>query len=510
MVMLAVFIVPMLVIQLRAQERADAVAVGRADAAVATARGISALHSSIGGLALDPLGPRNDLPGVELDIAPGAVGASAGSTYLSPSSLDFVFGAKTCGVFSEEDRQRLERLVETGRLDVDGALDLFAMRFRIPGIGALGIRYGHQVRAQLNLPDNFRENVLGAGDPFNGSQIFQGAEVGGEWLRTLSVSLASSWSRPVDSSEHSIWFPTIGFGATVGRVEGMVHFDSDPSSVIRTRQIASPAGATYRTVEVSGFYDFRSSEPRASFRPANAILHLGFSGTDTVAGNGWSGSVGFSVVLYRSVPTVQRVQVPNPLQPGYDYLVVDSSRTRDALFFGVSVDEIGSVLWDGKNLLRNPVIRDTVSDTLKSITGGITTIVLCRYQGKLDTIQAFRTSLPTRLRMGLGMDVTAFLPSIPGDLLLDLESAFDLNDAIGSEGKPRLSLGLDWRVVPSLSIRTGVQVGGRIGSEVSLGFGFRPVSWLTIDLATADIASVFDIARIRADGAFGLGTEIRF
>jgi hypothetical protein len=509
--LLLLILIPFLAVGAAAQQRNDPEAVGQAKANVATARGISALHSNVGGLALDPLGPRDDLPGVELDFTPFPVGASAGSTYLNPSSLDFVFSSKTCGAFSEVDRQRLQELLEPGRLDVDAAMDLLALRFRIPGIVTLGLKYGHQVRARLNLPDNFRENVLGNGDPFAGTQVFKGAEVGGEWLRTLSVSLAGSWNRPVDSVEQASWFPSIGFGASLGSVDGMVHFDSDPASQITTQNIPSPAGATYRTIQVSGFYNFRSSEPEmATFRPADAILKPGFSSTDTVAGRGWSGSLGVSVVLLRMVPTVVKKQIPNPLEPGYNYMEVDTPNSRDALFFGFSVEEIGKVVWNGRNLARNPVILDTVSDTLTAINGGVSSIILCRYQGKLDTIGSFETSLPTKLRMGLGMDLTAFVPEIPGDFLINLEGAFDLNDAIGSEGRPRLSIGADWRITDGFSLRSGIQFGGRLGSAVALGLGFRPASWLSIDLATSEVNSLFDLSRKRADAALGMGTQVRF
>lgn len=506
-------VLPLLLLPLvaGAQQRVDPVAIGKAKASVATSRGLSALHSNVGGMALDPLGRRDDLPGTELDFTPFPVGGSAGSTYLSPSNLDFVFGAKDCGVFSNDDRQRLERLLETGRLDVDVAMDLMALRFRLPGIFALGLRYGHQVRAHLNLPENFRQNVLGSGDPFAGTQVFQNAEVGGEWLRTLEVSLAGSWDRAPAVTDRSVWFPSIGFGAALGRVEGLVHFDSDPASIVTTRNIPSPAGATYRTIEVSGFYNFRSSQSRAStFRPADAILHPGISSADTVAGRGWSGKIGLSVVIFRDVPTQHRVQVPNPLEAGYDYMVADTPNTRDALFFGATVEDIGSVRWDGQNLLRNPVIRDTVSDTLTAINGGVTSIVLCRYQGLLDTIGSFRTQLPAKLRLGFGVDVTAFAPFLPGDLLVELEGAFDLNNAVGSEGSSRVSLGMDWQLTPAFALRSGIQFGGRTDRAISLGFGIRPVSWLTIDLATAEITSIYDIERKRVDGVFGIGTEIQF
>jgi hypothetical protein len=185
----------------------------------------------------------------------------------------------------------------------------------------------------------------------------------------------------------------------------------------------------------------------------------------------------------------------------------DISNTRDALLFGLSVDGIGSLEWNGTNLRRNyPDIRDTLNDS----RGGIDNNVIYRYEAKLDTIGAFRTQLPTTLRAGLGADVTAFFPEIPGDLIASFETAFDLNHAIGGERSARVSLGADWSPSPIVSLRSGLQLGGRLGAALAFGVGFRPARWFSIDVATSEVTSLFFADRRRLDLALAASVHARF
>jgi hypothetical protein len=111
--------------------------------------------------------------------------------------------------------------------------------------------------------------------------------------------------------------------------------------------------------------------------------------------------------------------------------------------------------------------------------------------------------------MGIGADITAFVPSIPGDLIASMEGAFDLNDAIGYEGG-RFSLGVGWSPKQWVAIRTGVQLGGRVGSALAFGLGFRPFSWLTIDAGTSDILGVFNSDREMIDAALRLAGHVQW
>lgn len=490
-----------------AQQRADPIAIGMGRASVATARGISAIHSNIGALGLDALGIYDSLQDVEIDLALFPLGVSAGSTYLSSSELDFVFDKKDSGIFTDADRLRISNLLEPGRLSADAAMDLFALRIRAPRIGAIGVRYGHRVRAHMDFPENFRTGVLGSGDVFERDQMFENPEIGGEWTRNLTVTLATAFERRnADPKAEQFWFPAFGIGMSVGYVEGIVHYDVDPESWARTRVIPSPQGADYRTIQVQGYYTFRSSQPvDSTFSPSNAILGSGLLDRKAAAADGWEGGLGFSMVILRKLKEGDEEIFGNPLDA--QTIRRSDNQVRDALLFGVTLEGMGSLLWNASNRERRyPEILDTLTDE----KGGVSNDVIYRYEAKLDTIGAFRTQLPRVIRAGIGADLTAFFPAITGDLIAGIETAFDLNEAIGSEGTPRLSIGGEWRIHPGLALRTGFQFGGRLGVAMAAGVGFRPLRWLMVDLATSELTSAFFTDRRRLDLALRLSTQIRF
>jgi|GEM_PF-1387850 len=502
---MALLLLPVVHAATIAQQRLDPVAIGMGKASVASARGLSALGSNIGALGLDALGRYDSLQRIELDFSILPLGASAGSTYLNTDDLNFVFDTKDSGVFTDADRMRIGDLIEEGRLAADAAVDVFALRLRVPRIGALGIHYTHRVRAQMSFPENFRKEVLGGGDVFGRDQTFTNPEIGGEWTRSLSAALASAWERPDVDPRQSSWFPAFGIGMSLGYVEGIVHFDVDPTSQASTRVLSPVSGQNYRSIEVRGHYTFRTSEPiDSNFTPADAVLKSAiFSGRDA-AGSGWEGGFGMSMVIFRSLRKADVEITGSPLEA--EQVTLDDAGARDALLFGLSIEGIGSLQWSGKNLLRSyPEILDTLTDEL----GGISNDVIYRYQTKLDTIGSFRTQLPALLRVGLAGDLTAFLPDVPGDLLASVEGAFDLNDAIGGERDPRFSIGAEWRPTDVVSIRSGLQLGGRVGSALALGVGVRPFRWLAIDAATSEFTSLFYSDRRRIDAALRIMVGLR-
>lgn len=487
-------------VPVRSQERADPLAIGASRSTVATSRGISSLYTNIGGLSLDGLVGDGSLQRVEVDIALAPIGIAAGSTYLNSSELNFVFDDKDCGVFSDSDRIRLGQLLERDRLAADVAVDLASLRVRIPGLGALGVQYGHRIRARMNFPEEFRQNVLGSGDVFASSNRYDGADVGGEWMTRIAFTLASAWHRTVSVDSGDVWLPVIGFGAGVSALEGIVHFDVDPSSVVNTTVLASGSGP--RRLAVSGHYAFRSAVPD-NFDPSAAILRPGFGRSDSTRANGIGGTIGVSAVILRRVHIEDESTSGSPLDPEVNRR--HATVTRDAITFGAIVDDIGSLDWTGTNLRRSRTIDTVVSDE----GGGLTYELLCKYRGDLDTVGPFTSYLPAQLRIGAGFDIRAFIPSIKGDLVAGIEAAFDLNDAIGQE-PTRLSIGGHWMPFAALTVSSGVQIGGRQGFAWSAGASLQPLKWLSIAAATSDWTGMLAARTLQYDLTFRVATHFRF
>lgn len=483
---------------LAAQQRVDPIAIGMAKASVATARGLSAIESNVGALGLDRLGARDGEQGVDLDLSVIPFGASAGSTYLSPDDLDFVFGSKNREDFSDADRLRLARLIEEGRLAADAALDLFALRLRIPDVGAIAVRYGHRVRAQMTFPENFRTTVLSGGDVYRGGEVFRDPEIGGEWTRSLGLSVAGAWNRTREAERGETWFAAMGMGFALNYVEGIAHFDVDRHSWARTRSIASAAGEPYRRIEVQGGYTFRTATPYdTGFSPSNAILNPGFIDSKSAAATGWEGTCGLAVVVLRRHPVDQVVTNGDPLNP--EERDRSSSIPRDAILLGIQLEGVGTLEWDGRNYRRT---FQNIRDTLSERDGPISNDIIYRYEAPLDTIGAFVTQMPALVRVGVGADITSFVPSIPGDLIAEVETAVDLNRAIGGEGGTRVSIGAAWRPTRFVAVYSGLQLGGRVGAAMALGVTLAPIPWLTFDLATSEATTLLDPDRRRVDVAF--------
>lgn len=491
-------------IGLYAQQRADVVAIGMGKASVATARGLSALYSNVGAMGLDLLGVYDSSQQVELDVALLPLGAVAGSTYLNPGDLNFVFDKKDSGIFTDEDRLRLAPLVEEGRLSADAEVDAFAIRLRAPRVGAIGLRYGHRVRAHMIFPENFRTGVLGSGDVFSKGQRFENPEIGGEWTRHLTVSLASAFEREEVDPNVSAWFPAFGMGMSLAYVQGVVHFDVDQKSWAETHVIPSPPGEAYRSIKVNGYYTFRSSTPLdTSFNPSDAILSSQIFGSKNITSSGFEGGFGLSIVVFRKAATREVSITGNPLE-AQQYERSDGEK-RDAITFGLTVDGVGAMTWNGTNRQRQ--FAD-IEDTLNDKQGGISNDVIYRYEAKLDTIGVFRTEFPMTMRLGLGADITSFIPGIPGDLLASFETAVDLNHQIGGERNTRASLGAEWRPSSFLTLRSGLQLGGRVGAALALGVGIKPFPWLAIEAATSEVTSLFFADRRRIDAALMLSTHV--
>lgn len=458
---------------------------------------MSALTGNVGALGLDRMGARDSTQRIELDVSVLPFGAAAGSTYLDEDDLNFVFDSKNREDFDDADRERLAGLVEEGRLSADVALDLVSLRVRFPGSMALGFRYGHRVQAQMTFPENFRSNVLAGGGIYEQSDIYRNSEIGGGWTRHATLALSGSWNRPYSmaTGEQRVWFPTAGFGFSLSYLDGVAHFEVDPNSYARTRLI-SRSGETPRRLEVQGSYTFRSASTLDSnFSPADAILTPSFISGNRSAGSGWEGSMGMSIVVLRTRGDIVRDDRANPLLP----MPNDETKAaeRDAITFGLQIEGLGSMKWEGRNYRR---INANILDTLSESDGPISNDIIYRYEVPLDTIGAFTTERGTTMRVGVGCDVTAFVPKIPGDLIASLEAAFDLNHVVAEgERDTRVSLGAEWHLPGGFYVRSGVQLGGRVGAAMALGGGFHPFEILQIDIATAEALGLIFGDRRRLD-----------
>lgn len=452
----------------RAQDRVDPAGMGRGRASVATVRGLGAITSNPGALDL-PMLDSTSLP-QRLTFSVYNLGGAFGSTYLSSTEFAEIFGN------APKDRQRLGDLLQDERLFANGAINLLAVRYRTDA-GTWGLHFGERIFARVNLPDDFAEVVQTlnfAGQDYQ----FTNRGIGGDWISELGLS----YGTVLDGGGSGNWFPRIGVGATAKLVLGVAHFDVADNSVIRIENLTRSS----RVASVlRGGFVFRSATPDG-FNAQDASGELLSGIPPGVAGTGFGIDLGVAGVLYRA-PIAGAQGEP---------------RATDAIYYGVALTDLGSISWS-KNLYERRLTG--VSDTI--FGSSLTDTELQKYQGALVPVDPFSSDLPTAIRVGLGANLSALFPSLPTGLELDVEGEAPLIDRPGNSPDYRLSAGVNWGLVRWLTLRAGIGKVGTSQADVAFGLGLRPIDWLSIDLATADINGLFDGARVDFAGRIAAGLD---
>ncbi len=447
------------------QDRVDPIGAGKARASVASARGLAAVVANPGGLGLRRIdGFSLDHP---LTVSLYNVGGSIGSTFLSSSEFNQIFG-RTQGWPSQEDRRRLGTLLRDERLFANVANNLITACYTTPNAGTFGFHYGHRIYSRLNFPEDFT-TVLANGELFNTQYEFVNRGIGVSWLTEFGLSWGYGFTTEAS------WFPTVGLGATLKLIQGVAEFDVGDNSIMRVDRVTAGGGFGF---QIRGGYLVRSSEPDG-FDLTSAVGAFEVGLFPATAGSGFGADFGVSGVLYR-----------------------DRTLGRDIVFFGVAVSDIGSVTWSKNTLQR---VQTGINDIIPNAV--LNDEQFRRYQGTLSAIPDYSTATPSTVRAGLSLDVGALSDAKDDRLLIDIEGELPLNDVPGNPEPPRVSVGADWGVNDWLQLRGGLR-GGSIGNfGIGLGVGIRAGKRVTIDIGTSEINAI--VAGDRVDLALrvavGLG-----
>jgi Family of unknown function (DUF5723) len=437
------------------QDRLDPVAMGKARASVASARGLGAISSNPG--ALDYAATHHTTLPHDFTFALYNLGGTIGSTYLSSSDFQQIFG-KSGGWPDQEARARLGELLQDERLFANAANNLFVARYHTDGGGTFGLHYGHRIFARLNFPDDFTR-VIARGELLLEQYRFINRGVGGSWFTELGLS----YGKTLGSGE-SGWFPSVGIGATAKLLQGVAQFEVSDNSFIAVDQKTVLGRRSY---VIQGGYVFRSASPKG-FDPAGAISSFEAALFPSTSGTGLSADLGISGVLYRTSPSVE------------------GGTGRDAVYFGMALSDVGSITWNTGTYQRTEI---GINDTL--VNAALSNETFQQYQGTLTPVGSYVTNLPSVFRAGVAVNVGAYATDMDGSLVIDLEGELPLRNVPGNTINPRLALGADWGVNDWLSLRAGVSGGGISSFGVGLGAGVRPADWLSIDIGTSEFNSLF-------------------
>ncbi len=448
-----------------AQDRLDPVSMGTARSSVATVRGIATVASNPGALALPDIGGVEVNRGLTFSVY--NAGGTIGSTYLNTSRYQNLFAP------GEDYRGDLagEVLRQKRRLLANGGVNLLTVRYHTEHAGTFALHYGQRVHAEINFPERLAYTLATLNLASEDFRFSNDSGIGGTWTSELGLSYGTSYG---DRSTGG-WFPLVGVGLTAKLVQGIVHFAVDDNSIVSITQTS--LGSKGIGFVVTGGYRFRTAEPEG-FDPNNAVGTL-LSGLPTAtAGLGYGLTLGASGVLYRT------------------------ANGTDAAYFGVVVQDLGRVTWDGVTTVRTARdIRDTI------INASLTDQQLESYAGTVERVADFTTALPSTVRAGIGLNLNSLLPDISARVLLGVEGEFALNREPGQARDPRLGIGGQWAPNDAFALRTGIGWGGATTFGVGLGFGWKPLDWLALDVGTSELDAIIEGERLDLAVRLTLGVD---
>ncbi len=172
---------------------------------------------------------------------------------------------------------------------------------------------------------------------------------------------------------------------------------------------------------------------------------------------------------------------PDPAGKGVGFDLGVAAVLYNGINVGLSIINIGTINWD-KN------VTVTKGDGQVQIQGFVKDLgdtVENAAKGRSSAGEAFSTALPTVLNLGASIEASKvpFLQFIPGKLLLAFQYTQGFNTSLGNTTKPRFSLGMEYRIIPFVPIRSGLIVGGGDDPRWSFGTGldFR---YFAVELAS--------------------------
>ena len=409
----------------------------------------------------------NDNSSFTLSLLP-QIGVGVGMNFLSYKLyLDYFTGVDSAGkkvarYLTDADKQKiLDSFLENpGTLMTQADVKVLSLAFSIKGVGfGLGVR--ERGIAKFLVPREFLEFPLYGNKP--GSVYSFDVGINGAWMREYSVSFGAKL--PINL----IAIKNINVGAGVKYIQGFGYIGTDKLNL--TIETGDSSHAYEITAKMSGLIkragvDFLDREKNAKFTP-----------------------------------------FPTPVGTGIGFDIGASAEVLGIFALGISVTDIGSVNWT-----KNAVI--TSGDTSFKFTGYTT-------QEKLDSLkqsfenyvkspnrkkyESFTTGLPTAIRFGIATDLKTLIPFFPGRMLVSADYYQPIGNEQISINKPRLGLGIEWRVIKFLPLRAGVTVGGIEGFALSAGTGIN-LSFMELNVATGHLNEVLKGGDFRF---FSVATELR-
>ena len=442
----------------RAGERANIRGMAMARTFVATSRGIDAVGINPANLALPDSGT------VTVSIIP--FGAHAGSDFLDYDLYTSYFtgietdSGRVARYMNESDKRRVLEAFEdaTGRVSADVEATVVGISYRLGRTGALALTVKEQIYAFADLPRDYVEFIFN-GNPTGTKYEFGGTEARVSWTREFALS----------------------FGANIPGVSFLPSF---------------AVGLGAKLLKGYGFYEIQRFD---------TSLKTSVNATLTGVIDFLSRSAGEDPTRNRSLNAYSFF--PQPAGTGYGLDLGIAGAFNDYLSFGISVTDIGTINWtkDTRETYADTTI--VVDDPLQELQrDAIEDIV----KGRKRSVESFSTPLPTSFRVGFALVVNN-LPTfekMPGELLVGLDYNQGFEETAITTTNPRVSLGVEYKPLPWLPLRSGFSFGGTDGVNLALGFGIN-AGVFDFELASENITWLF-APRSFSHGSVAAGMRLRF
>ena len=437
-------------VTLTAGDRWNIRAIGMGRTSVADARGIEAIGINPADLACPGRSP------FSLTLAP--VGVQASTQMISYDIYQEYFtgipgtgnnGKQDPKNLTDEDKQNLLAFLPDGlaatKLDIE-VMDIGAT-ITVNRLGGLGAAVIDRASASLEMPKDYARFFLYGLDSAGSRYNFNGTSASAAWWREFNISYA--YRIVLDSSRGR----SISIGVGVKLLQGFGIFETQRYSATVANQ---HVGTNQYLLDAS--FDYLTRRSGVDFLNSDNS-HADFA-------------------LF-----------PEPAGTGVGYDLGVSAQIRPGLFIAASITDIGKISWT-KNLVKTYGSYSLLMDD-PFATGNVDSLKRA-LRGVNQPGDAFSSSLPTVLRIGASIqsDESDFFAFLPRRMLLALDYTQGLNSSMGNITKPRISMGVEYRVIPFLPLRTGISVGGGDIVRWAGGFGFD-FNTVCFDIGTENMGMLF-------------------
>ncbi|MBF8296822.1 MAG: hypothetical protein HW389_3367 [Bacteroidetes bacterium] len=362
------------------------------------------------------------------------------------------------------DKERLLSLLPEGRGSTRMDLEILSLGFSlyVPEYGAISFGITDRIGMKFDLPREYMRMFLFGFDSTGSTYNFEGTAASAWWWREYNLSFG--FEVPLRHSMVRAFVAGVGLKFLRGY------------GVLETLKYRGVLG-----VQRSGANQYLGS--------ADSDFLMRRSGIDALdPGKNESFSV-----------------FPEPAGTGIGFDLGIGVQLISGVHLSASITDIGRISWK-KNIVEtsadyslrftDPFSKET-QDSLKQA-----------FRGKNAVGGDFSTTLPATLRLGASVLVQQIpgFDVLPGDMLLAFDYNQGLTESMGGVTTPRLSIGMEYRIIPLLPLRTGISFFG--GDVVRWGAGFGlDFSSFNLELATENFAMFFSPRKLTAF-SFSLGMRL--